>query len=113
MAFRLVFPFLPRIAAGLFTGVAECGHDPLEFVEGIVAQGEKVVVFKFKRRKNYLRQNGHRQAFTEVEKLSLYNAAVFHPPVLYYTPVAVRLAIFPPGLGAEEHTSILSLSLLL
>jgi large subunit ribosomal protein L21 len=30
-------------------------------------RGEKIKVVKFKRRKNYLRQNGHRQAFTEVE----------------------------------------------
>ena len=30
-------------------------------------RGEKIKVVKFKRRKNYLRRNGHRQAFTEVE----------------------------------------------
>ena len=30
-------------------------------------RGDKIKVVKFKRRKNYLRQNGHRQAFTEVE----------------------------------------------
>ena len=28
--------------------------------------GEKIVVFKFKRRKNYARKQGHRQKFTEV-----------------------------------------------
>ena len=28
--------------------------------------GEKIVVFKFKRRKNYARKQGHRQGFTEV-----------------------------------------------
>ena len=35
----------------------------------VVAQGraDKIKIVKFKRRKNYLRQNGHRQAFTEVE----------------------------------------------
>ena len=27
---------------------------------------DKIVVFKFKRRKNYARKQGHRQAFTEV-----------------------------------------------
>jgi large subunit ribosomal protein L21 len=34
----------------------------------IVKQGldEKIVVFKFKRRKNYARKQGHRQGFTEV-----------------------------------------------
>jgi len=29
-------------------------------------RGEKIVVFKFKRRKNYRRKTGHRQKFTEV-----------------------------------------------
>jgi len=29
-------------------------------------RGPKVVVYKFKRRKNYRRKQGHRQAFTEV-----------------------------------------------
>src|SRR5438477_4977980 len=28
--------------------------------------GDKIVVFKFKRRKNYSRKQGHRQPFTEV-----------------------------------------------
>jgi large subunit ribosomal protein L21 len=28
--------------------------------------GDKIVVFKFKRRKNYARKQGHRQPFTEV-----------------------------------------------
>ena len=29
--------------------------------------GEKIVIFKFKRRKNYARKQGHRQGFTEVK----------------------------------------------
>jgi large subunit ribosomal protein L21 len=29
-------------------------------------RGDKIVVFKFKRRKNYSRKQGHRQGFTEV-----------------------------------------------
>lgn len=35
----------------------------------IVAQdrGEKIIVFKFRRRKNYRRKTGHRQAFTALE----------------------------------------------
>ncbi|MFI5302815.1 MAG: 50S ribosomal protein L21 [Polyangiales bacterium] len=35
----------------------------------IVTQGRgpKIIVFKFKRRKNYRRKNGHRQPFTEVK----------------------------------------------
>jgi large subunit ribosomal protein L21 len=30
-------------------------------------RGKKVIIFKFRRRKNYRRKNGHRQSFTEVE----------------------------------------------
>jgi large subunit ribosomal protein L21 len=30
-------------------------------------RGEKIVVFKFKRRKNYSRKQGHRQGYTEVQ----------------------------------------------
>jgi large subunit ribosomal protein L21 len=30
-------------------------------------RGKKLVVYKFRRRKNYRRKNGHRQPFTEVE----------------------------------------------
>jgi large subunit ribosomal protein L21 len=29
--------------------------------------GEKIVIFKFRRRKNYARKQGHRQGFTEVK----------------------------------------------
>ena len=29
-------------------------------------RGEKIIVFKFKRRKNYARKQGHRQGFTDV-----------------------------------------------
>ncbi len=29
-------------------------------------RGDKIIVFKFKRRKNYARKQGHRQPFTEV-----------------------------------------------
>jgi large subunit ribosomal protein L21 len=29
-------------------------------------RGDKIVVFKFKRRKNYSRKQGHRQGFTEI-----------------------------------------------
>ncbi len=31
-----------------------------------LAKGEKIYVFKFKRRKNYRRKTGHRQKYTEV-----------------------------------------------
>jgi large subunit ribosomal protein L21 len=30
-------------------------------------KGDKIIVFKFKRRKNYARKQGHRQGFTEVK----------------------------------------------
>jgi large subunit ribosomal protein L21 len=30
-------------------------------------RGKKLVVYKFRRRKNFRRKNGHRQSFTEVE----------------------------------------------
>ncbi|MFC1526471.1 50S ribosomal protein L21 [Candidatus Latescibacterota bacterium] len=30
-------------------------------------RGEKVIVFKMKRRKKYRRRNGHRQGFTEIQ----------------------------------------------
>ena len=30
------------------------------------ARGDKIVVFKMKRRKNYRRKQGHRQAYTEI-----------------------------------------------
>ena len=34
-------------------------------------KGDKIVVFKFKRRKNYARKQGHRQGFTEVKVQSV------------------------------------------
>jgi large subunit ribosomal protein L21 len=34
-------------------------------------KGDKIVVFKFKRRKNYARKQGHRQKFTEVRVQSV------------------------------------------
>lgn len=36
-------------------------------------RGDKIVVFKFRRRKNYVRRNGHRQDYTAV-KISAINA---------------------------------------
>ena len=30
-------------------------------------KGDKIIVFKFRRRKNYARKQGHRQGFTEVK----------------------------------------------
>lgn len=43
--------------------------DGAKVVGTITAQGrgDKIVVWKFKRRKNYRRKQGHRQAFTEIQ----------------------------------------------
>jgi len=34
-------------------------------------RGEKVIIFKFRRRKNYRRKNGHRQPYTALEILNI------------------------------------------
>jgi large subunit ribosomal protein L21 len=51
----------PQIGRPLVSGAAVAAE--------ITAQdrGKKIVVFKFRRRKNYRRKNGHRQPFTEVK----------------------------------------------
>ena len=48
------------------TGVQTCA---LPICSSFVGQelGEKVIVFKFRRRKNYRRKRGHRQPFTALE----------------------------------------------
>jgi large subunit ribosomal protein L21 len=46
---------LPRLSGALVTG---------EIVRH--GRGDKIIVFKMKRRKNYARKRGHRQGFTEV-----------------------------------------------
>ncbi len=50
----------PRIGTPTVDGAAVVG----EIVRQ--AKGDKVVVFKFKRRKNYARKRGHRQLHTDV-----------------------------------------------
>lgn len=43
-------------------------------VEGKVlgqVKGEKIIIFKYKRKKNYHRRAGHRQAYTKVEITSI------------------------------------------
>ncbi len=37
-------------------------------------KGKKIIVFKFKAKKNYRRKNGHRQPFTKVEIVSIAKA---------------------------------------
>ena len=34
-------------------------------------RGEKLIVFKFRRRKNYRRKNGHRQPYTQIENTGI------------------------------------------
>jgi len=55
----------PKIGRPLVAGA--------KVVAKIVAQDRdrKVIVFKFRRRKNYRRKYGHRQPFTELQVLSL------------------------------------------
>ena len=43
----------------------------IESVEEALVKGDKVVVFKMKRRKDYRVKNGHRTHFTEVEVKSV------------------------------------------
>jgi large subunit ribosomal protein L21 len=55
----------PKIGTPLVSGAKVTGK--------IVAhdRGERLVVFKFKRRKRYKRKNGHRQHFTSVKITSI------------------------------------------
>ncbi len=58
-----------RLLAG--EGVFRCGPEELEKarVRGIIlahGRARKILVFKKKRRKNYRRKQGHRQAFTRI-----------------------------------------------
>jgi large subunit ribosomal protein L21 len=54
------------------TGTAVMAGTPLVSGARVVAEvvrhgrDKKIVVFKFKRRKNYARKRGHRQGFTEI-----------------------------------------------
>jgi large subunit ribosomal protein L21 len=51
----------PKVGRPLVAGAAVAAE--------ITAQdrGKKIVVFKFRRRKNYRRKNGHRQPYTELK----------------------------------------------
>ena len=54
-------------------GVVTVGAPTVEGAKVVVevlnplVKGEKVIVFKMKRRKDYRKKNGHRQQFTQVE----------------------------------------------
>ena len=51
-----------RVGVGVAVGLDR--HTPGEIVRH--GKGDKIVVFKMKRRKNYAKKQGHRQGFTEV-----------------------------------------------
>ncbi len=67
----------------VFSEVLAVGDDSLKFGEPLIAGasvkgkivsqdlGEKLIVFKFKRRKQYRRKNGHRQKYTSVQIISI------------------------------------------
>ncbi len=67
----------------VFSDVLAVGADPMKFGEPLVAGasvkakivsqdlGDKIIVFKFKRRKRYRRKNGHRQHYTSVQITSI------------------------------------------
>jgi large subunit ribosomal protein L21 len=67
----------------VFSEVLAVGGDTMKFGSPLVAGasvkakivsqdlGEKLIVFKFKRRKRYRRKNGHRQHYTSVQITSI------------------------------------------
>jgi len=67
----------------VFSEVLAVGDDAMKFGEPLVTGasvkakivsqdlGPKLIVFKFKRRKNYRRKNGHRQKYTSVQITSI------------------------------------------
>lgn len=57
----------PRSGDGIKIGKPVVGGAKVE--AKIIAQdrGEKIIIFKFRRRKNYRRKTGHRQPFTALE----------------------------------------------
>jgi large subunit ribosomal protein L21 len=55
----------PRFGTPLLEGVAVSGRITSQ------GRGNKLIIFKFKRRKRYRRKAGHRQAFTEVQIISI------------------------------------------
>ncbi len=69
--------------AVVFSEVLAVGDDTMKFGSPLVAGasvkaeilsqdlGEKLIVFKFKRRKSYRRKNGHRQKYTSVKITSI------------------------------------------
>jgi large subunit ribosomal protein L21 len=55
-----------KIGAPFITGAKVTG----EVVEGLV-KGEKIHIFKFRRRKGYRRKTGHRQKYTSIKIISI------------------------------------------
>jgi large subunit ribosomal protein L21 len=73
----IVFDEVLAVSGNPDTGSAGSIGQPLVKGATVTAQivrhgrGEKLIVFKFRRRKRYKRKNGHRQGFTEVKVTSI------------------------------------------
>ncbi|MCE2424523.1 MAG: 50S ribosomal protein L21 [Pseudomonadales bacterium] len=65
---NIVFDRVLMIAEGDDVAIGEPLVEGGSVTGEVVSQGrgKKITVIKFKRRKNYLRKKGHRQAFTDV-----------------------------------------------
>lgn len=69
-------------------------------------KGEKIVVFKMKRRKGYRRKQGHRQEFTEIRILGIdLGAAPGKPKKRGAAPRAEPEAAAEPEAGAEPEAT--------
>ena len=55
-----------KIGAPILAGAKVTGE-----VVAAVGKGEKLIVYKYRRRKGYRRKNGHRQLFTAVKITSI------------------------------------------
>ena len=66
---RVIFDRVLMIAEGDQIAVGEPLLEGSEVAGQVVGQGrgKKINIVKFKRRKNYLRRKGHRQAYTDVK----------------------------------------------
>ena len=51
----------------LVAGKAQVGHGTVKATVVSHGRGDKIIVFKKKRRKQYKRKQGHRQGFTEIK----------------------------------------------
>ena len=73
----------------------------------IIAQerGEKVIVFKKRRRHNYRRKQGHRQSLTLLRNTAVGGAAPLHPLIGH--PLAVYQCLVQAQQGARQLAQLL------